>query len=81
SRIPILSLNQRNNTLEQLYLSVVRGEQPPELVSEPNKGMFAPPGHPDAAPEAPTIRPSTGDTLLRELLGRESDRRPADTEE
>jgi ABC-2 type transport system ATP-binding protein len=77
ARVPILSLNQRNNSLEQLYLSVVRGEQPPPLLADlPNSNsMFAPPGHPDAAPEPPPGRPSSGDTLLRELLGRESDRR------
>ena len=42
---------------------------------DPPPGMFAPPGHPDAITRvlestAPTTpgRPSTGDTLLRELL-------------
>jgi ABC-2 type transport system ATP-binding protein len=69
---PIISLNQCSNPLEELYLSVVRGELVAPPVAPPPKSLFAPPGHPDAAPPD---RPSTGDTLLRELLGGEDDRR------
>jgi ABC-2 type transport system ATP-binding protein len=79
ARVSIVALNQRNNTLEQIYLSVVRGEPPPPLLVDPPNGMFAPPSHPDATAAPPPERRSSGDTLLRELLGRESDRHhPAD---
>jgi len=52
-------------------LSIVRGEDVAPTDDAPPNSLFAPPGHPDAAPPE---RPSTGDTLLRELLGREHER-------
>jgi ABC-2 type transport system ATP-binding protein len=79
---PIISLNPRRNPLEDLYLSVVRGEPIAPIEEPPPNSLFAPPGHPDAVqPGRPGARdtlpldqPSTGDTLLRELLGREDQR-------
>jgi ABC-2 type transport system ATP-binding protein len=65
---PIMSLEPRSNPLEELYLSIVRGEEVAPADETPPNSLFAPPGHPDAAsPE----RSSTGDILLRELLGQE----------
>jgi ABC-2 type transport system ATP-binding protein len=68
----IQSLNPRGNALEELYLSVVRGAPVLPLGAPPPNGLFAPPGHPDAALPG---KPATSDTLLKTLLGREEDRR------
>ncbi|MFN8476338.1 MAG: ABC transporter ATP-binding protein [Kouleothrix sp.] len=81
--VPIISLEPKRRSLEDLYMRVVRGEQvaPPEpltFVDTPPPGLFAPPGHPDALPSVAVPPPtdpvpapgrSPGDTLLRELLG------------
>jgi ABC-2 type transport system ATP-binding protein len=76
SATPILALQPRSNALEELYLSVVRGELVAAPETPPPNGLFAPPGHPDAvrsdnAVEAQTERPFTGERLLRELLNQE----------
>ncbi len=74
AEVPIIALEPQSRPLEELYLRVVSGEPiapPPD--EPPPDGLFAPPGHPDALP-APPGRPSTGDTLLRKLLGQESER-------
>ncbi len=74
--VAILALQPRSNPLEELYLSVVHGapgeppDAPPGVEAVP-EASAPPPDPPDAARPA---RPATGDTLLRELLGREHER-------
>jgi ABC-2 type transport system ATP-binding protein len=72
--VPIIGMEARGRPLEEIYLRVVRGEPPGEPpATPPPNSIFAPPGHPDTAAEPPPGRPSGGDTLLRELLGREAE--------
>ena len=73
--ISIVALQPRSNPLEELYLSVVRGgpAEPPDEqpdVAAVQEATEPPPDSGDAQP----ARRSSGDTLLRELLGRENDR-------
>jgi len=74
--VSIVALQPRSNPLEELYLGVVRGVSG-EPSSEPPGVETV--GDASAAPSDPSgavqpARPSTGDTLLRELLGRENER-------
>jgi ABC-2 type transport system ATP-binding protein len=70
---PIISLQPRSHPLEEIYLNVVRGapdkaaldESPPTTSSEP-------PVSPGQSDVDSRTRPA-GDTLLRELLGREQE--------
>jgi ABC-2 type transport system ATP-binding protein len=76
SDTPIIALQPRSNALEELYLSVVRGDLAAIPETSPPNGLFAPPGHPDAvrpddAVDVQPGRPFTGETLLRELLSQE----------
>ncbi len=72
--IPIIALAPQGRPLEEIYLRVVRGE-PVELPTAPAGAPPAP--APAAEPAEPPAngasagRPGAGDTLLRELLGRE----------
>ena len=76
--VAIIALDPVSRPLEELYLRVARGEAPPETpVPAPPNGLFAPPGHPDAADVA-AARPRAGDTLLRELLRQEEQSRDED---
>ncbi|MFL5802405.1 MAG: ABC transporter ATP-binding protein [Roseiflexaceae bacterium] len=83
--VAILALQPRSNPLEELYLSVVHGapgeppDEPPGVEAVPEASAPLP-DPPDAARPA---RPATGDTLLRELLGREHERwqRPEQSDE
>src|SRR5215212_5181577 len=81
ANVPIIALEPQGRPLEDIYMRIVRGEsvELPTVAPPPNSfappSIFAPPGHPDATTRvlesaAPTLpgRPSTGDTLLRELL-------------
>jgi ABC-2 type transport system ATP-binding protein len=84
---PIIALEPRSNLLEELYLSIVRGDPTGSPLDEsPPNSMFAPPGHSDIAPApesgtgdaTPAARTASGDTLLRELLGQEQEGRAKD---
>jgi ABC-2 type transport system ATP-binding protein len=82
AQAPIIALEPQGRPLEELYLRVVRGEpiEANDAAQEVPPGRFAPPGHPDAL-AAPPGRPSTGETLLRELLGQEKQRGEPDKED
>jgi ABC-2 type transport system ATP-binding protein len=75
--VPIVALQPRSNPLEDLYLSVVRGA-PDEPFEEPpidEAVLEAPVSQPAPSDVAqPTTRPSTGETLLRELLNNDHER-------
>jgi ABC-2 type transport system ATP-binding protein len=63
--VPIVSLEPRARPLEELYLRAIRSDGP-----QPGHPAPAPP--PDEPPAALPGAPRPGDTLLRELLKRES---------
>jgi ABC-2 type transport system ATP-binding protein len=80
ANVPIIALEPLGRPLEDIYMRIVRGEIADLPAAEPPPGMFAPPGHPDAATgmlesadPTPAGRPGSGDTLLRELLRHERD--------
>lgn len=90
--VQILSLDPQASPLEDLYLRIVRGEQsletPARMTGAPaaaSPPAPAPPngagraaGHGEATPPASPGRPRMGDTLLRELLGKDDDQRKRD---
>ena len=77
ANVPIMSLVPRRSPLEDVYMRVINGETvespvPPELplATRASNGMFAPPGHPDAAAHQQQAAAPANDALLQELLQR-----------
>lgn len=75
--VPIISLFPLRRPLEDIYMRVISGETvempaPPELpqATGVSNGMFAPPGHPDAAHQQQAATPAN-DALLQQLLQHE----------
>ncbi len=75
--VPIVALQPRSNPLEELYLSVVSGAPGEPPSSRPAARLRREPALPSPAPSdaaPPAARPSTGETLLRELLSNDQER-------
>jgi ABC-2 type transport system ATP-binding protein len=76
ANVPIMALVPRRRPLEDIFMRVMHGETvevPPDLPQPTgmDNGMFAPPGHPDAAAHQQPATAPANDSLLQELLQHE----------
>lgn len=71
ANIAILSLQPRNNPIEDLYASMMQGGAEPEPLVIDDTAATMPL---DFSDDAPARRTGSGDSLLRDLLGSENDR-------